>query len=109
LAELRRTLSAGGSWLTTLGYGPRFLHSTGQLHKGGANNGVFLQLTCADGVHLPIPGADYSFGVLKSAQAAGDMRALEKHGRRVLRCHCKSTVKEGLIELEGLFKQIFTG
>jgi len=109
LADLRRTLSSGGGWLTTLGYGPRFLHSTGQLHKGGANNGVFIQLTCADAIQLPIPGVDYSFGVLKSAQAAGDMRALEKHGRRVLRCHLQSTVKEGLTELKGLLKQIFTG
>jgi hypothetical protein len=69
-----------------MGYGPRFLHSTGQLHKGGANNGLFLQLT-ADYTHddLPIPGQPYTFAGLVSSQAAGDYQALEDSGRRVVR------------------------
>ncbi len=70
---------------TTVGYGPRFLHSTGQLHKGGPNTGVFLQIVADDPRDLPIPGADYTFGVLKQAQALGDYQALRNHGRRVLR------------------------
>lgn len=70
---------------TTVGYGPRFLHSTGQLHKGGPPSGVFLQLVGDDGVKLPIPNASYDFGTLKRAQAAGDLAALRAHGRRVAR------------------------
>jgi transaldolase/glucose-6-phosphate isomerase len=70
---------------TTVGYGPRYLHSTGQLHKGGKPNGVFLQLTCGDaGGDLAIPGRPYSFGVLKRAQARGDLEALRRRGLRVL-------------------------
>ena len=70
---------------TTVGYGPRFLHSTGQLHKGGPAGGVFLQLLGEDAVTLPIPGAGYDFGALKRAQAAGDLAALRAHGRPVAR------------------------
>jgi len=70
---------------TTVGYGPRFLHSTGQLHKGGPNTGVFLQIVGDDPVDLEIPGASYSFGQLKQAQAYGDYMALRNHERRVLR------------------------
>ena len=72
---------------TTLGFGPRFLHSTGQLHKGGANNGVFLQITQDDGSDLAIPGEDYSFSILAQAQAQGDLEALQSRDRRVLRIH----------------------
>ena len=61
---------------TTLGYGPRFLHSTGQYHKGGPNSGVFLQLTSEDLEDAPIPGRPYTFGLLKKAQALGDLEAL---------------------------------
>ena len=70
---------------TTVGYGPRFLHSTGQLHKGGPGGGVFLQLVGEDTVALPIPGAGHDFGTLKRAQAAGDLAALRAHGRLVAR------------------------
>jgi glucose-6-phosphate isomerase/transaldolase/glucose-6-phosphate isomerase len=83
---------------TTLGYGPRFLHSTGQLHKGGANNGVFLQLTCDEG-DLPIPGERYGFGVLRRAQAAGDFDVLEKRGRRVMRIDLGSNIDAALERL----------
>ncbi len=72
---------------TTLGFGPRFLHSTGQLHKGGPDTGVFLQLTADPSKDLPIPGWDESFGTLIAAQALGDLTALQRRGRRALRLH----------------------
>ena len=71
----------------TFGFGPRYLHSTGQLHKGGANNGVFLQATSDGGADLPIPGEAYGFGALFAAQARGDLEVLLSHGRRALRVH----------------------
>jgi transaldolase/glucose-6-phosphate isomerase len=69
---------------TTLGYGPRFLHSTGQFHKGGPDTGVFLQI-CAEKDEFPIPGERYGFKALHRAQATGDYQVLERRGRRVLR------------------------
>ncbi len=70
---------------TTVGYGPRFLHSTGQLHKGGANTGVFIQIVGDDANDLPVPGRPFTFSQLKRAQALGDYRALQARGRRVVR------------------------
>ena len=70
---------------TTIGYGPRFLHSTGQLHKGGPNSGVFFQFEAKDKTDFPVPGEPYSFEILKQAQALGDFRALVSRGRRVVR------------------------
>jgi transaldolase/glucose-6-phosphate isomerase len=70
---------------TTVGYGPRFLHSTGQMHKGGPNTGVFIQLVEDDEVDLPVPGKPYTFGQLKQAQALGDLESLLRHGRRATR------------------------
>jgi hypothetical protein len=81
---------------TTLGYGPRFLHSTGQLHKGGANNGVFVQFTDTDPMDVPVPGQPYTFSVLKQAQALGDFQALQAHGRRALRVELGEDVDRGL-------------
>jgi transaldolase/glucose-6-phosphate isomerase len=81
---------------TTLGYGPRFLHSTGQLHKGGPNTGVFLQITSDDAQDLPIAGQKYTFGVLKRAQAEGDFQVLAERGRRLLRVHLGADVGAGL-------------
>jgi transaldolase/glucose-6-phosphate isomerase len=72
---------------TCLGFGPRFLHSTGQAYKGGANNGVFLQVTMEDNTDLPVPGQKYSFGVVKAAQSRGDLQVLFDRGRRALRIH----------------------
>ena len=66
------------------GYGPRYLHSTGQLHKGGANNGVFVVVTAEPDEDLPIPGEPFSFGVLEMAQALGDFQSLDRTGRRAL-------------------------
>jgi transaldolase/glucose-6-phosphate isomerase len=81
---------------TTTGYGPRFLHSTGQLHKGGPDNGIFIQLTDDDQTDLPIPGEPYSFGVLKQAQSLGDFSSLEGHDRRALRVHLGRDAEAGL-------------
>lgn len=85
---------------TCLGFGPRFLHSTGQAYKGGPNTGVFLQITCDDAVELPVPGQKYTFGVVKAAQARGDFQVLAERGRRALRVHLGSNLKAGLAVLE---------
>jgi hypothetical protein len=69
---------------TVFGYGPRYLHSTGQLHKGGPNNGVFIVVTVAPAQDLEIPGEPFSFGVLEAAQAVGDFQSLDREGRRAL-------------------------
>ena len=81
---------------TCLGFGPRFLHSTGQAYKGGPNSGVFLQVTCDDAVELPVPGHKYTFGVVKAAQARGDFQVLAERGRRALRVHLGRDVESGL-------------
>ena len=80
VAELRALLMARTRRATTFGYGPRFLHSTGQLHKGGAPVGRFLSLIADSGPDIEIPGASYSFRTLKTAQALGDLETLRAHG-----------------------------
>ena len=90
---------------TCLGFGPRFLHSTGQAYKGGPNSGVFLQITCDDAHDLPVPGQKYTFGVVKAAQARGDFHVLADRKRRALRVHLASDVKTGLTKLAELVKQ----
>jgi glucose-6-phosphate isomerase len=85
---------------TVLGFGPRFLHSTGQAYKGGPNSGVFLQITCDDAVELPVPGQKFTFGVVKAAQARGDFKVLADRGRRALRVHLGSNLKAGLAALQ---------
>jgi hypothetical protein len=100
LQDIRLQLRDRLHLATTVGYGPRYLHSTGQLHKGGPNTGFFLQLTADDGEDLPIPGKPYTFGVLKQAQALGDLEALRRHGRPVLRIHLGSDVGQGLARLK---------
>lgn len=84
---------------TCLGFGPRFLHSTGQAYKGGANNGVFLQITSDDAFDIQVPGQKYTFGVVKSAQSRGDFQVLLDRGRRALRIHLGADVIEGLKKL----------
>jgi transaldolase/glucose-6-phosphate isomerase len=91
---------------TTTGYGPRFLHSTGQLHKGGADNGVFLQLTAPDKVDLGIPGQSYTFSVLKAAQALGDFRSLSSRGRRAVRVDLGADAEAGLRRLRELIAEV---
>jgi transaldolase/glucose-6-phosphate isomerase len=90
---------------TTLGYGPRFLHSTGQFHKGGPNTGLFLQLTADDAEDASVPGTAYSFGTFKRAQALGDLKALQEHGRRVMRVHLGKDVIRGLDALSQILEQ----
>jgi transaldolase / glucose-6-phosphate isomerase len=85
---------------TCLGFGPRFLHSTGQAYKGGPNSGVFLQITCDDSVELPVPGQKYTFGVVKAAQARGDFQVLADRGRRALRVHLGKDLRAGLAALQ---------
>ncbi len=100
LQDIRLLLQDHMHIATTLGYGPRFLHSTGQFHKGGPNTGLFIQLTADDVKDVPIPGAPYTFGIFKQAQALGDMEALQKHGRRVGRIHLGSDITRGLSVLK---------
>jgi transaldolase/glucose-6-phosphate isomerase len=90
---------------TTLGYGPRFLHSTGQLHKGGPNNGLFLQIVDEPEFNLPVPETSFSFGELISAQSIGDYQALKQRGRRVLRINLRRDVIRGLEQLIELIRR----
>jgi len=99
LQEIRAVVRDRTRVATTLGYGPRFLHSTGQHHKGGPGTGLFLQLTCEDRTDVVIPGEPYTFGVLKRAQALGDLQALRDHGRRVFHVSMGEDVAAGLVRL----------
>jgi transaldolase / glucose-6-phosphate isomerase len=90
---------------TCLGFGPRFLHSTGQAYKGGPNSGVFLQVTCDDAHDVPVPGQKYTFGVVKAAQARGDFQVLAERNRRALRVHLGADVATGLEKLERAVQQ----
>lgn len=103
LQAIRAELGRWGSFATTLGYGPRFLHSTGQLHKGDGNRGVFIEITQDDPKDLPIPGQSYGFSVLQRAQAYGDFSALAAGGRRVLRLHLREA-SAGLAALEAALR-----
>lgn len=85
---------------TTVGFGPRYLHSTGQFHKGGSQNGLFIQLTESDAEDIPVPGKPYTFGVFKQAQALGDLRALQERGRPALRVHLGTDTMKGLAAFE---------
>jgi glucose-6-phosphate isomerase len=99
LQQIRTHLRDTTHCATTVGYGPRFLHSTGQLHKGGPNTGVFFQLGAKDKSDLPIPGEAYSFSVLKEAQALGDFRALKARDRRVVKIDLGDDPLSGLDRL----------
>jgi len=99
LQELRTELRDKTHCATTVGYGPRFLHSTGQLHKGGPDTGVFFQIIANDAVDFAIPGEPYTFTILKQAQALGDFRALVKRGRRVIGIDLGDNTIEGLVWL----------
>lgn len=100
LQSIRAHLRDTTRCATTTGYGPRFLHSTGQLHKGGPDTGVFIQITAPDHADLPIPGEPYTFSVLKDAQALGDFRSLSAHGRRAIRVDLGKDVLGGLHRLQ---------
>jgi hypothetical protein len=99
LQSLRTTLRDATRLATTLGYGPRYLHSTGQLHKGGPPSGIFLMITAEASCDAPIPGSDHGFATLLEGQALGDLRALADHGRKVMRVHLQGDVDRGLAVL----------
>jgi transaldolase/glucose-6-phosphate isomerase len=90
---------------TCLGFGPRFLHSTGQAYKGGPNTGVFLQITCDDVADLQVPGQKYTFGIVKAAEARGDFEVLAERERRALRVHLGAHVAAGLTVLTDAIRQ----
>ena len=97
--KLRTAVRDRTKCATTIGYGPRFLHSTGQLHKGGPDSGVFIQVSADNKVDFPVPGEPYSFSILKQAQALGDFRALASRGRRVIRVDLGSDTQARLRHL----------
>ncbi|HUO26887.1 MAG TPA: bifunctional transaldolase/phosoglucose isomerase [Candidatus Aquilonibacter sp.] len=105
LQAVRHTVRDKKRVATCLGFGPRFLHSTGQAYKGGPNSGVFLQVTCDDAIDLPVPGQKYTFGVVKTAQARGDFQVLAERGRRALRVHLQSDVSAGLARLQAAVRK----
>jgi transaldolase / glucose-6-phosphate isomerase len=105
LQTLRHLVRGKKHVATCLGFGPRFLHSTGQAYKGGPNSGVFLQITCDDSVELPVPGQKYTFGIVKAAQARGDFQVLADRGRRALRVHLGSNLKAGLATLQAAIQK----
>jgi transaldolase/glucose-6-phosphate isomerase len=105
LREIRLMIRDCKRVATCVGFGPRFLHSTGQAYKGGPNTGVFLQVTCDDAHDLPVPDQTYSFGVVKAAQARGDLEVLAERGRRVVRVHLGAHVSAGLTALKEAVRQ----
>ena len=105
LQTIRTSVRDAKKVATCLGFGPRFLHSTGQAYKGGPNSGVFLQITCDDASDLPVPGQKYTFGVVKAAQARGDFAVLAERGRRALRVHLGKNLKSGLKALSQAVSQ----
>ena len=105
LQTARHAVRDGRRVATCLGFGPRFLHSTGQAYKGGPKTGVFLQITCDDAHDLPVPNQKYSFGVVKAAQARGDFEVLSERGRRALRVHLGADAGGGLVKLGETIKQ----
>lgn len=106
LQAIRRRLRDHFRVATTLGFGPRFLHSTGQFHKGGPPSGVFLQLTAEPAADLSIPGQPYTFATLEAAQALGDLEALTSRGRRALRIHLPRDVAAGLATLARTVEEV---
>ena len=100
LQAIRTRLRDATRLATTLGYGPRYLHSTGQYHKGGPATGLFVQITADDADDAAVPGQPYTFGVFKRAQALGDLEALRRHGQRVLRVHLDGPIEAALARLD---------
>jgi hypothetical protein len=109
LQRLRAAIRDEHRVATTLGFGPRFLHSTGQLHKGGPNTGLYIQITTDDAVDVPIPGQPFTFSILKQAQAQGDLQSLRDHGRRVIRLHIAGDLAVGLSRLSDSVIHAATG
>jgi glucose-6-phosphate isomerase len=105
LQEIRLAVRDEKKVATTTGYGPRFLHSTGQLHKGGPDHCVFLQLTSEDINDIEVPGEKYTFGILKQAQALGDFESWANHHRRAIRIDLGRDIEKGLRRLLALVKE----
>jgi transaldolase / glucose-6-phosphate isomerase len=108
LQAIRQMIRDRKQVATCLGFGPRFLHSTGQAYKGGSNSGVFLQITCDDAADLPVPGQNYTFGVVKEAQARGDFQVLVERDRRAVRIHLGADVQAGLATLQKIIQQLYS-
>lgn len=108
LQRPRMTIRDHARVATCLGFGPRFLHSTGQLYKGGPNSGVFLQITADDGEDLPVPGHGFGFSVVKAAQARGDFDVLAERGRRALRIHLGLDVDAGLALVRRIVERVLS-
>jgi len=106
LQDMRQRVRDSRRVATTVGFGPRFLHSTGQLHKGGPNSGVFLQLTAGEPERLPVPGQQYSFGELARFQAQGDLEVLVERERRALRVHLGDDSLAGLQRLQRVLADV---
>lgn len=102
LQEIRKQVMDAKKVATVLGFGPRFLHSTGQAYKGGPNSGVFVQITCDEAQDLQVPGQKYTFGIVKAAQARGDFQVLADRHRRALRIHLGKDIGKGLDHLANL-------
>jgi transaldolase/glucose-6-phosphate isomerase len=102
LQALRHDIRDRHRVATSLGFGPRFLHSTGQAHKGGPNSGVFLQITCDDLQDIAVPGHRFTFGIVKAAQARADFHVLAERHRRALRVHLGADTAAGLVQLQRL-------
>ena len=105
LQKMRHAVRDKKNVATCLGFGPRFLHSTGQAYKGGPNSGVFLQITCDDANDLPVPDQKYTFGIVKAAQARGDFQVLAERKRRALRVHLGADLNTGLQTLDAAIRQ----
>lgn len=106
LQTLRQMIRDAKHVATCVGFGPRFLHSTGQAYKGGPNTGVFLQITCDDAIDFPVPQQKYGFSVVKAAEARGDFQVLAERARRALRVHLGTDVRAGLATLQTILAQI---
>src|SRR5262245_65535374 len=106
LQELRLVFRDQLRLATTVGYGPRYLHTTGQLHKGGPASGLFVQITCEDPRDTPIPESSYGFSTLKAAQALSNLQAMRAGGRRVLRLHLQRPPVEALSHVVELIRSV---
>jgi glucose-6-phosphate isomerase len=109
LQTIRHAVRDSKKVATCLGFGPRFLHSTGQAYKGGPNSGAFLQITCDDASDLPVPQQTYTFGIVKAAQARGDFQVLSDRGRRALRVHLGADVVADLQTLQTAMEKALSG
>ena len=105
LNAMRKLVRDAKRVATSVGFGPRYLHSTGQAYKGGPNSGVFLQITQVEADDLAIPGREASFGIVKACQARGDLQVLAERGRRVVRVHIHGDPGAGLARIRRMVEQ----